>query len=58
MNFTNGLREFMSLISRSSTGVACVNTKRGFIGIERDPDYFNIAKERIKKAEMDPRLFV
>jgi len=41
-----------------STGVACVNTKRGFIGIERDPDYFNIAKERIKKAEMDPRLFV
>lgn len=31
-----------------STGVACVNTKRRFIGIERDKDYFLIASERIK----------
>ena len=31
-----------------STGVACVNTNRKFIGIEMDEDYFNIAKERIK----------
>ena len=30
-----------------STGVACVNTNRDFIGIELDKDYFNIAKERI-----------
>jgi len=30
-----------------STGVACVNTNRDFIGIELDEDYFNIAKERI-----------
>lgn len=30
-----------------STGVACVNTNRSFIGIELDQDYFNIAKERI-----------
>lgn len=34
-----------------STGVACVNTNRNFIGIELDKDYFNIAKERIKNAE-------
>ena len=33
-----------------STGVACVNTSRNFIGIELDPDYFNIAKQRIERA--------
>ena len=32
-----------------STGVACVNTNRDFIGIELNEDYFNIAKERITK---------
>jgi site-specific DNA-methyltransferase (adenine-specific) len=30
-----------------STGVACVNTNRSFIGIELDDNYFNIAKSRI-----------
>lgn len=34
-----------------STGVACVNTMRNFIGIERDIGYFEIAKERIEEAE-------
>ena len=34
-----------------STGVACVNTNRNFIGIELDKDYFNIAKERIENAK-------
>ena len=34
-----------------STGVACVNTNRNFIGIELDEGYFNIAKERIYKAQ-------
>lgn len=34
-----------------STGVACVNTNRNFIGIELDENYFNIAKERIEKAQ-------
>lgn len=32
-----------------STGVACNNTNRNFIGIEKDKDYFNIAKTRIEK---------
>lgn len=31
-----------------STGVACINTNRNFIGIEIDDNYFNIAKERIE----------
>ena len=30
-----------------STGVACINTNRNFIGIEKDDTYFEIAKERI-----------
>lgn len=33
-----------------STGVACVNTNRDFIGIELDVNYFNIAKKRIEEA--------
>jgi site-specific DNA-methyltransferase (adenine-specific) len=32
-----------------STGVACRNTNRGFIGIEIDEKYYNIAKERIEE---------
>lgn len=32
-----------------STGVACVNTGRKFIGIEVNKDYFDIAKSRITK---------
>ena len=34
-----------------TTGVACVNLNRKFIGIERDDKYFEIAKERISKAQ-------
>ena len=33
-----------------STGVACVNTNRNFIGIELDENYFEIAKKRIEEA--------
>ena len=32
-----------------STGVACKNTNRNFIGIEMDENYFNIAKQRINE---------
>lgn len=39
----------MSLIS-STTGVACANLNRKFIGIETDDNYFEIAKERILNA--------
>ena len=34
-----------------TTGVACVNTGRGFIGIEKEEKYFNVALERIADAE-------
>ena len=36
-----------------STGVACVNTNRNFIGIELDEDYFEIAKKRIYGTSRD-----
>ena len=34
-----------------STGVACANLGRSFIGIELDPDYFYIAQSRINEAK-------
>lgn len=36
-----------------TTGVACVNTRRRFIGIERDPGYFATAKTRIEAAAQE-----
>jgi len=33
-----------------STGVACVNTGRRFLGIEIDPEYFAIAEKRVQEA--------
>ena len=34
-----------------STGVACKNTKRNFIGIELNEEYFKIAKQRIEETK-------
>jgi site-specific DNA-methyltransferase (adenine-specific) len=36
-----------------STGVACINTGRAFVGIERDEKYFDIAVERMTKAHAE-----
>lgn len=33
-----------------STGVACVQTGRKFIGCELDPHFFDVAQNRLKKA--------
>lgn len=40
-----------STMGSGTTGVACVNTGRAFIGIERDETYFAIAEKRIADAE-------
>lgn len=40
-----------------TTGVACVNLGRKFIGIELEPKYFYIACKRIEEAYRQPRLF-
>ena len=39
-----------------STGVACVNTGRNFIGMELDPGYFEVAQKRIEDAQAQARL--
>ena len=40
-----------------TTGVACVHEGRAFIGIEREPAYFDIACRRIEEAYRQPRMF-
>ena len=40
-----------NVMGSGTTGVACLNTNRKFIGIELDETYFNIAKERINNAK-------
>ena len=50
--YTNeGMTVLDNTMGSGSTGVACVNTNRNFIGMELDVDYFKIAKERIQKAD-------
>lgn len=40
-----------------TTGVACANLGKTFIGIEREPKYFDIACKRIENAYRQERLF-
>ncbi|MEM3245938.1 MAG: site-specific DNA-methyltransferase [Candidatus Micrarchaeaceae archaeon] len=39
-----------------TTGVACVQLNRNFIGYEINPDYFNIAEKRISEAQKQVKL--
>jgi site-specific DNA-methyltransferase (adenine-specific) len=49
--YTNGGELVLdNTMGSGTTGVACMNIKRGFIGIERDAAYFKIASDRIKEA--------
>lgn len=41
-----------------TTGVACMNLERKFIGIEIEPRYFDIACERIDNAQRQGRLAI
>ena len=41
-----------------TTGVACAKQGRKFTGIEIDPDYFDIACERISNAYQQPDMFI
>ena len=38
----------MSLMGSGTTGIACINTGRDFIGIEKETEYFDLASERLK----------
>lgn len=52
---------FDPFMGSGTTGVACVDTGRSFIGIELEQGYFDIAKSRIEEAErmkiLEPKLF-
>lgn len=46
-----GMTVMDNCMGSGTTGVACVNTKRKFIGIEKDEGYFKIAQDRIQAAQ-------
>ena len=49
--YTNeGMTILDNCMGSGSTGVACVNTNRKFIGIEPDEKYYDISCKRIKNA--------
>lgn len=45
-----------AFMGSGTTGVACMNLGRAFIGIEREPKYFDIACRRIEDAQRQGRL--
>ena len=56
--YTNeGMLVLGNCTGSGSTGVACINTNRKFIGIEMDEKYFEIACSRIKESLSQPNLF-
>jgi DNA modification methylase len=40
-----------------TTGVACMDLKRPFVGVEAEPKFFDIACQRIENAQRQERLF-
>ena len=44
-------------IGSGTTAVACINTNRKFIGIEKDEEYFKIAQERTDKALVNKHIY-
>jgi len=56
-NAPSALSVFDPFMGSGTTGVACANLGRKFIGIEINEAYFNIAVERITNAYRQERLF-
>lgn len=44
---------FDPYMGSGSTGIACVQTGRDFIGVEIVPEYFEVAKSRIEKVQLE-----
>jgi site-specific DNA-methyltransferase (adenine-specific) len=58
VDFSNeGDTIFDPFMGSGTTGVACVQTGRNFIGCEIDSGYFKIAERRIAEAQLQDRLF-
>ena len=49
---------FDPYMGSGTTGVACVKMGKKFIGVERSPEYFEIACRRIREAYAQPDMFV
>ena len=57
LGFVEGQSILDPYMGSGTTGVACMNLGRKFIGIEIEERYFNIAVERIDQAQRQGRLF-
>ena len=53
----NGNTILDPFMGSGSTGVACVNMKKQFVGIEKEQKYFDIACKRIEDAQRQITLF-
>ena len=49
-----GMTVLDNCMGSGTTGIACTNTKRNFIGIEQDEKYFAMAKARIEAHVVNP----
>ena len=49
---------FDPFLGSGTTAIACINTGRNFIGIEKDEEYFKIAQNRIREAQGQSKLEV
>lgn len=56
LDLSTGMTIFDPFMGSGTTGVACVQTGRNFIGCEIDPGYFKIAQKRIADAQQQMRL--
>ena len=56
MLFRSGQTVLDPFMGSGTTGVACVQTGRNFIGMEIDETYFKIAERRIREAQLQPML--
>ena len=57
ISLTPGTSVLDPFMGSGSTGVACANMGRQFVGIELERKYFDVACERIEHAYSQPRLF-
>ena len=57
IRFTKAQSIVDPFMGSGTTGVACMNLGRRFVGIEIEPKYFNIACERIENAQRQAKLF-